>query len=462
MWMRRLDCRRTTGIGRRGHLRGRLGRKRTPGLAVNVSHERFGQLRIRVGGQLTGRAKNSYQLVTELVVLPLHRPALRHPSYLDHTAPRRALRCPRRQGPSRADDRVPVELVSDYDGKMFVQWPLAKTFPVGDAGMVAAKHPLAAEVGVRTLRSGGTAVDAAVATSLASGVVEPYMSGVGGGGLAVYHSRDGASLALHFGMQAPSSAHADMYRIIPGTHDVELFGWPRTVGDANVSGPTSIAVPGLVPGLYRLWQAGGRLPWRELVEPARALAANGFPVDWLTSLRTLEGQDLLSRFPASRAIFLARGRAPKPELGRAAEILRQADLGATLDALAGDPDALTDETIAGTIARATDGRLTRTDLAGRSLLEGQPLAASFEGLEVRAVPWATGGATVLEWLGILEALDPPRDEADPRFWSAVIKAGEVAMHDRLEKLGDPRQVHFPDEILDPSYHRRMARAIEAG
>jgi gamma-glutamyltranspeptidase/glutathione hydrolase len=172
---------------------------------------------------------------------------------------------------------------------MFLQWPFDKTVPVGSRGMVAAKHPLAAEAGVQVLRRGGSAVDAAIATSFVSGVVEPYMSGIGGGGLALHWLAGQQPVALHCGMRAPASATPDMYEIVPGTYQTNIFGWPETRGNAHASGPKSIAAPGLLPGLHRLWQLGGRLAWSELVRPAIRLAQDGFLVDWLTSLRTLEG-----------------------------------------------------------------------------------------------------------------------------------------------------------------------------
>src|SRR5947209_16381530 len=144
---------------------------------------------------------------------------------------------------------------------MIASWPLAKQFPTCNRGMVATKHPFAAEAGVEMLRRGGSAVDAAIATSFALSVVEPYSSGIGGGGLALYQPAGGTPRAFHFGMRAPASATPDMYEIVPGKRDDDLFGWPLTRGDEHVSGPRSIALPCQIPGLYHLWQIGGRLAW---------------------------------------------------------------------------------------------------------------------------------------------------------------------------------------------------------
>lgn len=344
----------------------------------------------------------------------------------------------------------------------FVQWPLAKTFPIGNKGMVASKHPLASQAGIEVLHKGGNAVDAAIATSFALGVAEPFMSGVGGGGLALYQPRDQPPKAFHFGMRAPLSARPDMYHVIPGTVDADLFGWPRTLGDENLHGPTAIAVPGQVPGLLRLWEIGGRLPWRNLVEPAIKYAADGIDVDWLLSLRTLEGYELLMRFPTSQSVFLPEGRPPKADLGLGAEVLLQPGLAGALQQIADDPEAVGKGHLAQSIAQASNRRITPEELSGYQPLESDPLHISFAGLDVHLVPWATGGATVLEWLGILQELDPPLDDESLDFWFAVLSAGMVAMGDRLSLLGDPDFVPFPHQLLEPAYHRQKAEAIRAG
>lgn len=341
-------------------------------------------------------------------------------------------------------------------------WPLAKHFPSGTRGMVATKQPFAAEAGVEMLRRGGSAVDAAIATSFALSVVEPYSSGIGGGGLALYQPRGGSPRAFHFGMRAPASARPDMYEIIPGKRDDDLFGWPLTRGDEHVSGPRSIALPCQVPGLYHLWRIGGRLPWRDLVQPAIALARDGFPVQWLTSLAILSGFELLSRFPTSRETFLPHGRPPKPDLSTGAEILRQPNQARTLEAIGDDPEALGKGEIAASIVEAADGRLTPEGILEQRAAEADTISVGFGGVEAHFVPWATGGPTVLEWLGIVRELDPPADENDLELWWTVVKVGEIAFRDRLTLLGDPDFVPFPSHILEQRYHREMAASIRQG
>src|SRR5579859_2080946 len=135
----------------------------------------------------------------------------------------------------------------------------------------------------------------------------------------------------------------------PGTHDRDLFGWPRTRGDANLMGPGSVAVPGLATGLHRMWERWGSMPWPALIDPAVDLASHGFAVDWLLSLRILQGFELLSHFPLSAEILLPGGRPLKPDLALGAEILRQPALSETLQRLALDPGALGRRPIAQTV-----------------------------------------------------------------------------------------------------------------
>jgi gamma-glutamyltranspeptidase/glutathione hydrolase len=345
---------------------------------------------------------------------------------------------------------------------MLTQWPFAKSFPIGDHGMVATKHPLAAEAGAEILRRGGSAIDAAITASFVLGVVEPALSGIGGGGLALYQPAGGTPIAVNFGMRAPASSNPDMFEVVSGEPDSDLFGWPRVRDNANVSGPHSIALPCHVPGLYRLWELGGTLPWNELVQPAISLAGDGFPVDWLLSLYTVYGYELLSRFPTTRATFLSQGRPLKSDLGTGGETLYQTELAETLAAISTDPTALERGVLAESMIAAAEDRFSAEELHRHQPLQGDALTIDFADLDVHLVPDATGGATVLEWLGIFRALDPPADEQSLDFWWAVIRAGEVALYDRLDRLADPAFVAFPSEILDAGYHGRMAESLRAG
>src|SRR3972149_409052 len=121
-------------------------------------------------------------------------------------------------------------------------WTIRKNLATGRRGMVAAKHPMATAAGLAMLERGGNAVDAAVAAAFCSGVGEPMMSGVGGGGFMVIHTATQTTV-LDYSMQAPLAARADMYPLVAGytTGDLQ-WAWRKVRGDANLYGALSVAV----------------------------------------------------------------------------------------------------------------------------------------------------------------------------------------------------------------------------
>ena len=165
-------------------------------------------------------------------------------------------------------------------------------------GMVVAQEPLAADVGVTVLKSGGNAVDAAVAVGFALAVTHPAAGNIGGGGFMLIRMADGRTSFIDFREKAPAKAAHDMYLDSRGnpTND-SIVGW------------RSSGVPGTVRGFELAHQKFGRKPWGELVKPAIDLAANGFPVSksQMDSWRGGHAENLLSRFPESKRIFLKDG-----------------------------------------------------------------------------------------------------------------------------------------------------------
>ena len=157
-------------------------------------------------------------------------------------------------------------------------WQVRKCVARGRGGVVAAQHSRAAEVGAEVLRGGGNAVDAAIATSLALGVLEPWMSGLGGGGCMLVRLADGGAHALDCGMVAPRRLDPAAYPLAGGMAG-DLFGWPAVVEHRNLHGPLAVALPGLADGLRLAHERFGTMPLRELAAPAAALADEGFAID---------------------------------------------------------------------------------------------------------------------------------------------------------------------------------------
>ena len=147
-------------------------------------------------------------------------------------------------------------------------WRIAKDEARGDQGMVAARDPRAARVGLEALRRGGNAVDAAVTMAFALAVVEPGSSGLGGGGMMVVHEAAAARTAVvDYAMDAPLAAAPDVFELEEGT-GASPYGWRKVKDDANVVGHRAVSVPGMVRGLALALAEFGTLPLREALGPA--------------------------------------------------------------------------------------------------------------------------------------------------------------------------------------------------
>ena len=215
----------------------------------------------------------------------------------------------------------------------------------GRDGMVVTSVSPAAPVGQAILEKGGSAVDAAIASSFAAAVAHPFSSGLGGGMFAVVHdASSGENTALDAREVAPASALNEFYRKNPGAIRI---------------GPHSVGVPGLVQGLWALHQRYGSLPWADLVEPAIALAENGVPVSTWHHKIVSYAASALAAFPETRRIQTIEGASPP--LGWK---LKQKDLAQTLRLIQrNDGQILAVGAIAKKIEAATDGVVTELDLA---------------------------------------------------------------------------------------------------
>jgi len=236
-------------------------------------------------------------------------------------------------------------------------------------GIVAAQSRRAAEVGAEVLAAGGDCVDAVIATTFALGVLEPWMSGVGGGGaMVLYRAREDRYEVIDYGMRAPASLRVADYPLTGDGAASDIFPWPRVKDDRNLHGPASIAVPGVVAGMEQAHRRHARMPWQELLDPSVSLAAEGLLVDWWTTLMIASSAVDLRRYPASAAAYLQDGLPPNAQWGiRSTVRLPQDRLKATLEQLArrGPRDFYEGE-IARSIAsdiQASGGALSVADLA---------------------------------------------------------------------------------------------------
>jgi len=163
-------------------------------------------------------------------------------------------------------------------------------------GVVAAQNQKAADIGAEVLRAGGNAIDAAVAVSFSLGVLEPWMSGIGGGGfMVVYDAAKKTSHVIDYGMISASGLNPADYPLTGGVAG-DLFGWPAVLEDRNIVGYHSIAIPGVVDGMRLALETFGTRSWAESLAPAVALAERGMGGDFALAAQTDGSTSAVLRF----------------------------------------------------------------------------------------------------------------------------------------------------------------------
>jgi gamma-glutamyltranspeptidase/glutathione hydrolase len=318
-------------------------------------------------------------------------------------------------------------------------------------GLVASTSPLASDVGAQILRDGGNAIDAAVAVGLALAVTWPAAGNLGGGGFALLRLADGSSHFVDYRETAPAAAQADFYldkdgKLIP---DVSSVGW------------RSVAVPGTPAGMELMHTRWGKLPWKKVVEPARRLAEKGYRLEEAHVRSLAQNEDLLSKFPESKAIFLPGGKLPK-----VGDLFVQKDLGKTLAALEkrgakGFYEGPVAELLAKDIL-AQGGVITTRDLKDYKALVREPLKGRYKDFEVlTAPPPSSGGAVLLQILGQLEQDDlKALGFGSAGYLHLLAEAMKRAFADRAHWFGDPGFVSVPlQKLLDPLYLKARRQSI---
>ena len=325
-------------------------------------------------------------------------------------------------------------------------------------GLVTAMHPLAAEAGVEILQRGGNAADAAVAAAFAVGVVEPFMSGLGGVACVVaHHASSGRTLTLDGAGVLPRAAREDLFELMdPGLKGGGIYGWRATRDEAAETGYRSVAVPGAVATYVRLLETMGTLSLAEVMAPAIRLAEDGFPVDWYVFANCAAGLRRLRPFPHTMAAFFHADGTPlktanADDIGKA-EWLVQKDLARTLQQIAEEgPDSFyrgeIGRTIAGFLADH-GGILTPEDLADYRVGLRDPQWVDYRGRRIALVSTNSGGPTVAQMFKILEGynLAASGHNTAPTL-HLLAEAQRMAFGDRFIHLGDPDFDPIPLEGL---------------
>jgi len=316
-------------------------------------------------------------------------------------------------------------------------------------GMVVADDPLAADVGVAVLKSGGNAVDAAVAVGFALAVTHPFAGNLGGGGFMLVRFADGRSTFIDFRERAPERATRNMY--------LDTQGNPT---QDSVDGWRSVGVPGTVRGFELAQSKYGNQKWSELIAPAIELASKGYALSY-KSAELLRSARNLARDSESKRILQKGG-----SYYDAGEVLVQPELAATLKRIgnSGAREFYEGETAHRLVSEMTahGGLLTLADLQGYRAVERTPLTGAYRGLTIITAPLpSSGGIGILQMLGMLEGSG--YGKAGPGAAATIHYTAEVMRRyfaDRSQYLGDSDFVKVPVKgLLDPAYIRERRASI---
>jgi gamma-glutamyltranspeptidase / glutathione hydrolase len=326
----------------------------------------------------------------------------------------------------------------------------------GRRGMVASQHELASRIGVDILKKGGNAVDAAVAVGLALAVVYPEAGNLGGGGFMIIRRPDGKTFAIDYREMAPKAATRDMF--------LDKNGKLIEGEGSSTIGYRASGVPGTPAGFDLAFRkhGSGNIAWRELVEPSRALAQNGYVLTNRLAELFINYKKHLSKYPDSNRIFLNNGK-----YYREGDLFRQPELAQTLARMSasGAREFYTGKTaqLIAADMKANGGLITLDDLASYQAKERTPLRGTYRGHEIITMPPpSSGGVVLLQILNMLEGYDlRSMGHNSSAKYHLLVESMRRSFADRAEYMADPDFQEVPvARLTDKAYARSRSRTID--
>jgi gamma-glutamyltranspeptidase/glutathione hydrolase len=327
-------------------------------------------------------------------------------------------------------------------------WRSAGAAVLGEPGVITG-DPLGEKAGRQVLSEGGNVVDAVMAAAMVAGVTDLSNCGIGGyGGHMTLALANGKVTSIDFNSTAPMAAKADLFAASDAKGGYAQRGW------------ISAGVPGTMAGIQLALDRYGTRSLSELLQPAIRYICDGFPLAAgpASGIRRLEKQ--LRKDPGSAKLLFPDGRPPA-----VGSLFRNPDLAKMLEALAeaGSVEPFYRGDIGRRIGAAFQGHggmVTAADMAAYQAREVQPLHLAWNGCDIYTAPLTAGGATILEVLQLLEALDWKGMPDGPAKTHARLEAQRIAWHDRLTLFGDPRFVDVPlDRLLSDNYSAEQAERV---
>ena len=316
-------------------------------------------------------------------------------------------------------------------------------------GMAATSHPLATQVALDILKKGGNAIDAAIAANAVLGVVEPTGAGIGGDLFALIWSADKNRL---YGLNASGKS--------PRSLKLEYFQ-KNGIGFIPSYGPLPVSVPGCVDGWFEMHDMFGRLPVKDILQPAITYAREGFPVTEVIAYYLDKGTELLKDYPNIKEVYMPKGRAPQK-----GEIFKNPLLANTLDKIA---KGGRNEFYRGSIAKDIDafmkkqgGFLTFDDLSRHHSEWVEPVSTTYRGYEVWELPPNGQGIAALQMLNILEGFDiESMGFGSADYIHVFTEAKKLAFEDRAKYYADPLFSKIPiSQLISKKYAAERRKLID--
>jgi gamma-glutamyltranspeptidase / glutathione hydrolase len=319
-------------------------------------------------------------------------------------------------------------------------WHVRKPVAQSRGGIIATQNRVAGIAGAKIFKTGGNAVDVAVATGLALAAVEPWNSGLGGVGfMMVYLAKEDRVEVVDFGPISPRGLNPADYPLTGGFTS-DLFTWPTVQDDRNVHGPMSIAVPGHVAGLSLALETFGTRKFAEVIQPAIELADQGIAVDWYLTLKAATMAKELSRYPATKDVWLPGGYPPVTAAGAPLGRLMLKGLAGTMRRLAeAGPRDFYEGEVAQSIAKdikALGGYLTAEDLRNYKARIVKPLEIDYRGAQLALAPGLTAGPTMARALGKLSGAKLGSGGPKADAFLAYARALREVYAERLSTMGE--------------------------
>jgi gamma-glutamyltranspeptidase/glutathione hydrolase len=338
---------------------------------------------------------------------------------------------------------------------------------IAENGVVSSKHQLIGEAGVKIMKKGGNAVDAAVSAAFVDCVVEPAMNGLGGEGVMAIHLESGENIIIDYVGRPSKDCKPDMYELTEG-YEKKGWKWRNVKENRNRIGHLACTTPGMVAGLTTALELYGTMSLDEVLEPAIKVAEEGFIIGWWTAASIFQRMKEFWRFDEWRRIYLHDGQfpyIPYSEDIRNPERLVNKDLAKSMRSIAKEGK---DAFYKGWIAEAIEeemirggGLISKEDLAQYEPIVHEPQLGNYRGYDILYDP-THSGTTMMQILNVLESFSL----SDSGFGSSqtihyMAEAIGLAFADRYKFMGDPGWVNVPQKgLVSKQYAEKLAAQID--